>query len=103
MAALSTMRCTRNSGQRATANAPQNAQTMERLLARVEELERQVVQQPAPRERSEMLPVGKPFKFDGTRDDQRVRLWLSEVETLHQLQECEVGPERFKESDKVII
>ena len=88
MAALSTMRRTRNSGRRATGNAPQNApenaQMMERLLARVEELERQVVQQPAPRERSEMLPVSKPFKFDGTRDDQRVRLWLSEVETLHQ-------------------
>ena len=107
MAALSTMRRTRNGGQRATANAPQNApenaQTMERLLARVEELERQVVQQPAPRERSEMLPVGKPFKFDGTRDDQRVRLWLSEVETLHQAQERQVGPQRFRESDKVII
>src|SRR5438046_8240927 len=111
MAALSTMRRTRNGGRRATANAnanapqnaPENAQMMERLLARVEELERQVVQQPAPRERSEMLPVGKPFKFDGTRDDQRVRLWLSEVETLHQAQEHQVGPQRFKESDKVII
>src|SRR5205814_3755795 len=107
MAALSTMRRTRNSGRRATANAsqnaPQNAQTMERLLARVEELERQVVQQPALRERSEMLPVGKPFKFDGTRDAQRVRLWLSEVKTLHQAQERQVGPQRFRESDKVII
>ena len=52
-------------------------QQLEALLQRIHELESQQPQHPA---KAVKLPVGKPFKFNGDRDDQRVRIWLSEID-----------------------
>jgi hypothetical protein len=55
---------------------------LEQLRARITELEKSRPQQPVTIARQDRMPIGKPFKFDGVRDDQKVRLWLSEIDTL---------------------
>ena len=68
-------------------------------------MEKSLPQQPAASaiSRQESLPIGKPFKFDGARDDQKVRLWLSEIDTLLKAQAHLVGALKFGEDDKLTI
>ena len=48
------------------------------IMQRITELEARAPQQPS---KAVKLPTGKPAKFNGERDDQKARLWLSEVDT----------------------
>jgi len=70
------------------------------LEARIAQLEARTVQQPAPK--AEKLPISKASKFDGSRDDQKVNLWLSEIDTMLKAHERQTGKE-VKDEDKLIV
>ena len=72
----------------------------EALLARIAELERQLPQRPA--RTTTKFTAGKPFKFEGERNDQRVMLWLSEVDTQIKIQSRITG-DVMEEVDKLLI
>ena len=110
MVAASTLRTRSARGKRAAPTdsgdgANDSSTELDQLRARIAELEKSLPQQPAARAilRQERLPVGKPFKFDGARDDQKVRLWLSEIDTLLKAQAHLVGALKLGEDDKLTI
>src|SRR5438045_8220393 len=69
------------------------------LEARIAQLEGSLAQQPAPK--TEKLPISKASKFDGSRDDQKVKLWLSEVDTMLKAHERQTG-KPMEDADKFI-
>ena len=69
------------------------------LEARIAQLEGSLAQQPAPK--TEKLPISKASKFDGSRDDQKVKLWLSEVDTMLKAHERQTG-KPMEDADKLI-
>ena len=69
------------------------------IMQRIAELEAREPQRPP--EKAVKLPTGKPSKFNGERDDQKARLWLSEVDTQVRMHmRMDRG---MKEEDKLII
>ena len=72
------------------------ADTQAALIA---QLEGRVAQQPAPK--AEKLPICKASKFDGSRDHQKVKLWLSEVDTMLRAHQCQM-PQSMTDIDTLI-
>jgi hypothetical protein len=69
------------------------------IMQRITELEAREPQRPS--KKAVKLPTGKPEKFNGERDDQKARLWLSEVDTQIRMQ-MRMEPD-MEEEDKLII
>jgi hypothetical protein len=69
------------------------------IMQRITELEAREPQRPS--KKAVKLPTGKPSKFNGERDDQKARLWLSEVDTQIRMQ-MRIAPD-MEEEDKLII
>jgi Retrotransposon gag protein len=93
MAAASTLRTRSGRGK------DSNTMTMEQLQARIAELEKSVPQRPAV---AKKLPTGKPFMFDGTRDDQKIFTWLSRIKTQHKVSAIASGTV-LTEEEKIIV
>src|SRR5271154_3131819 len=68
------------------------------IMQRITELEAKELQRPS---KTVKLPTGKPEKFNGERDDQKARLWLSEVDTQIRMQ-MRMDPD-MEEEDKLMI
>ena len=93
MAAASTL-CTRSGRGKSS-----DTMTLEQLQARIAELEKSVPQRPVV---AKKLPTGKPFMFDGTRDDQKIFTWLSRIKTQHKVSAIASGT-TLTEEEKIIV
>jgi len=69
------------------------------IMQRIAELEAREPQRPS---KAVRLPTGKPSKFNGERDDQKARLWLSEVDTQVRMH-MRMAEGGMEEADKLLI
>src|SRR5437773_10167469 len=100
MAAASTLRTRGGRSKRATTSSDNSGtMTLEQLQARIAELEKSVPQRPVV---AKKLPTGKPFMFDGTRDDQKIFTWLSRIKTQHKVSAIASGT-TLTEEEKIIV
>ena len=73
--------------------------TLEQLQARIMELEKSAPQRPVI---AKKLPTGKPFMFTGTRDDQKIFIWLSRIKTQHKISAI-ASRTTLTEEEKIIV
>ena len=79
------------------------------LMARIDELERRErerhVYEPAPllgTKKGRKLTFGPPFAFDGSRDDQKVNIWLARIDTQIRMNAKAFGAE-LDDEEKLLL